>query len=367
MSEPWFVFSPCGTSLLTNSADSNERKLVNRFANYKMHAGIPADEANLLNALIERVREAMVTADDRYAATMSAELNAITKLYQGKPGNQQHFHQLLCTDTWLGEATAGMVADWLRKQGYTVDVKRQPDLQTADLQAFQLALSDLVRWCHETLPGYRQKPYRIIFNLTGGFKSVQGFLQTMAMFYADETIYVFETGRALLRIPRVPISMNAEDTVRNHLNIFRRLASGLEIADTPVIPETLLMQLDNKVTLSPWGDLVWEQTKDRIYAEQLYSPPSAKLRFGEKFQDTILNLPPERLVQVNKRIDQLARYLETNGQYNPHSLDFKKLRGHVALLSTHEMDAWSDQDAKRLFGHYEEEMFVLDRLAAALH
>jgi len=180
----------------------------------------------------------------------------------------------------------------------------------------------------------------------------------MAMFYADETVYVFETGQALLRIPRVPISMNAEDTVRRHLNIFRRLASGLEIADTLTIPETLLMQLDNKVTLSPWGDLVWEQTKDRIYAKQLYSPPSTKLRFGKKFQDNILKLPPERLVQVNERMDQLARYLETNGHYNPRSLDFKKLRGPVAPLSTHEMDAWSDQDAKRLFGHYEEDIFV---------
>jgi hypothetical protein len=30
-------------------------------------------------------------------------------------------------------------------------------------------------------------------------------------------------------------------------------------------------------------------------------------------------------------------------------------------------DAWSDGDAKRLFGHYEDEVFVLDRLGDALH
>ena len=34
---------------------------------------------------------------------------------------------------------------------------------------------------------------------------------------------------------------------------------------------------------------------------------------------------------------------------------------------THEMDAWADQDAKRIFGHFEEGCFVLDRLAKALH
>ncbi len=30
--------------------------------------------------------------------------------------------------------------------------------------------------------------------------------------------------------------------------------------------------------------------------------------------------------------------------------------------STNEMDAWSDRDAKRIYGHFEEDVFVIDRL-----
>ena len=63
-------------------------------------------------------------------------------------------------------------------------------------------------------------------------------------------------------------------------------------------------------------------------------------------------------------LDDLARYLET-GQ-DQRSFDFKPLKG-VPLPPTHEMDAWADQDAKRIFGHYEGQVFVLDRLDKALH
>ena len=39
------------------------------------------------------------------------------------------------------------------------------------------------------------------------------------------------------------------------------------------------------------------------------------------------------------------------------------------LPSTHELDAWADQDTRRLFGHFEEDgkVFVLDKLDKALH
>jgi len=362
MQKPWFVLSPCGTSLLTNAANDIERKLVSKYANHKSGSDIPAEETNRLSALIERVRGQMAGADHSHAAKASAELNAIIKLYQGEGSNPQHFHQLLCTDTWLGETTATLVAEWLRGKGFTANVKRQTDLQTADLQAFQLALSDLVQWCHETLPAYQQNRYRIIFNLTGGFKSVQGFLQTLAMFYANEAVYIFETGRELLRIPRLPITMNAEGVVRDHLQTFRRLALGLEDTLITGIPETLLLQIADEITLSAWGSLVWEQAKRQLYAEGLHPSPSAKLRFGKQFEKDVVALAKERCVIVNERIDQLVRCLEKNGKYNPPSLNFKAIEGGDYKGSTHECDAWADRDAKRIFGHFEGGVLVVDRI-----
>ena len=70
---------------------------------------------------------------------------------------------------------------------------------------------------------------------------------------------------------------------------------------------------------------------------------------------------------VNNRIDQLSKFLETNGEYKPPSLDFKALKGAGKPPSTHEVDAWNDRDAQRIFGHYESNIFSLDILDVGLH
>jgi putative CRISPR-associated protein (TIGR02619 family) len=362
--EKMFVLSPSGTSLLTNQANHDERKLVGKYANTKQLHQIPVEDQVILQALASRVEETIAQTDQTLAARLSAELNGIIKLYKGQWQRQLDYHVLLCTDTWLGETTAQLVGVWLRSQGLMVEVKRQDDLQTEDIERFQWALSELVGWCQEIVSGYRTAGYQVVFNLTGGFKSVQGFLQTLATFYADETIYIFETATELLRIPRLPVQMTAEDTVRQHLTSFRRLSMGLSVKEIASIPETLLMR-DHEI-FSPWGELVWEQTKPKLYGDRLYPSPGDRLRYGEKFAASVHNLPPDRMMLINKRIDQLVRHLET-GKSNVASLDFKQLKGNPCPPSTHEVDAWADQDAKRLFGHFEGATFVLDKLDRGLH
>jgi putative CRISPR-associated protein (TIGR02619 family) len=367
MSQPLFVLSPCGTSLLTNQVSDIERKLVSKYANTNQKNEIPAEDVQQLEDLIIRVTEKVKTADLQLATRMSAELNTIIKLYNGQIVKNSDYHLLICTDTWLGETTANFVASWLRDRGLITEVKRQVDLQTKDINTFQFALSEIVQLCEETIPGYKQSGYRIIFNLTGGFKSVQGFLQTLATFYADETVYVFETSTDLLRIPRLPVEMNAENTVRQHLEVFRRLAMGLSVDNIDGVPETLILKIYDTISFSPWGGLIWGKTKDKIYQDLLYPSPSARIKFGANFERSVKEILPDRLVLVNNRIDQLAKFLETNGQNNPSSLDFKPLVHNPRPPSTHELDAWSDRDAKRIFGHYEDNIFVLDVLDSGVH
>ncbi|TVQ60151.1 MAG: putative CRISPR-associated protein [Spirulina sp. DLM2.Bin59] len=362
-----FILSPCGTSLLNNQANNAERKLVNQYANTKQPEQISPEDKAQLQSLAERVKHKLVSADLDLASQMSAELNGIIKLYNGQISNSHDYHVLLCTDTWLGETTATFVSEWLKAKGHTVQINRQTDLQTKDINSFQIALSEIVTWCEENLTNYRNSGYKIIFNLTGGFKSVQGFLQTLATFYADETIYIFETSKDLLRIPRLPVEMAAEETVRQNLETFRRLSIELPISKKPNIPETLLINIDGQIGLSPWGDLVWKQTKRKIYSNSLHPSPSKQLTFGSKFEYSVKGISADRLILVNERIDQLSKNLETKGQYNPPSLDLKTLKGNPCPPSTHEIDAWADQDAKRIFGHYDNNCFVLDKLDRALH
>ncbi|NJM76603.1 MAG: putative CRISPR-associated protein [Acaryochloridaceae cyanobacterium RU_4_10] len=359
---PLFVLSPCGTSLLTNHATDNDRKLIGKYANTKEPDDIQYQDLKTLQNLTQTVRENLKDANFKQAAKLSAELNGIIKLCEGQFNTSQDYHLLLCTDTWLGHTTAIIVSDWLRNQGVSTEIKRQSDLQTKDLTAFQLALSDLVSWCAAMLPSYRNRGYHIVFNLTGGFKSVQGFLQTLSTFYADESIYIFETATDLLRIPRLPVEMAAENTVRQNFLTFRKLSLNLPVDNTAKIPETLLLKSDGMIDLSPWGDLVWEQTKDRLYREALHPSPYAKITFSSKFEQSLQGLQPDRLILLNTRIDQLVKFFETNKQNNPRSLDFKALKGNPCPPSTHEIDAWSDNGAYRIFAHYEGDRLILDKL-----
>jgi hypothetical protein len=178
---------------------------------------------------------------------------------------------------------------------------------------------------------------------------------------------VFESGQELLRLPKLPIALDVTAVVSDHLTVFRHLGNGMPLAaqELSEIPETLLMIDEDVATLSPWGEVVWQQAKRELYREALLDIWSPKVMFSEKFRDGVEELSSERVSLINERMDQLARCLETNQQYNPRSLDFKKL-ATPQQSATHEIDAWSDQDARRIFGHFEGQTFVVERLAPKL-
>jgi len=369
---PYYVLSPCGTSALTYGLGKDERALLTSFANSKNKDAIPSDERAKLLAIIESQKENLMKAKPAQAIEISAELRSIIGLYNGQvaspEGQPPDTHVLICTDTWLGEYAGVCVENWLKALGIKAQVERFSDLQTENLDAFQLALTDLVSWCDTHVPGYRNAGYRVIFNLTAGFKSIQGFLQTLAMFYADESVYIFEGSNTLLRIPRLPIRMDPDESIKKNLRAFRRLAIGLPITPEEInsIVEAFLMHIGNDVTLSTWGSLVWKQTRSYLYEQEVFSSPSGKIKFGANFEKSVRDLEPRRRAMVNDRIDDLAGYLEGGGA-NLRSLDFKPLKGNPLPPMTHEMDAWADQDAKRMFGYFENDVFVLDRLDKALH
>jgi len=367
----YFILSPCGTSLLTNQADQEERKVVFKYANVKEYEEIPRDDRAVIDGLIARVQEVVQQAGIKEAVRLSAELNGIINFYDGELPRTNDYHLLLSTDTYLGSVTANIVKQWLesRNEKFVVEVFRQKDLRTEDITSFQLALSDLVKHLSAVIPDFARKGYKVIFNLTGGFKSIQGFLQSIANFFADESVYIFETSSDLLRIPKLPLRLDALNIIRSNLTAFRRLALNLpvEAPDLQGIPETLLLKIDEEVTLSPWGALIWEDAKRELYGQEIFpSPDKEKLDFSKEFLKSVQGLPAERKALINERIDQMVRHLH-NPAYNPRSLDFKELKGKPFKQSTHEADAWSDLDARRIFGHFEGGKFVLDRLDKGLH
>ena len=364
-----FILSPCGTSLLTNFAkDGRQRSLIYKHANAKNKSEVPEADRAILSKVIEPLALTIETAGYEQAQVMSAELNSIIKFYGGVLPESNDFHLLLCSDTWLGEVTAGLVSKWILKTcpGMTVVIHRQEDLQTREMTTFQWALSDLVKKFYEELPQYKAAGYKIIFNLTGGFKAVQGFLQSIANFFADETVYIFEKSEMLMRIPRLPVKLEAVEIVERNLACFRNLAFGVPYKGDITIPETMILNMDDALELSAWGEMLWNEAKEQLYEKRLWpSPNSEKIRYGKGFEKSTGSIEQDRMLHVNNTIDKLNRFIH-DSKSNLKSLDFKPT-GREMAPSTHEIDAWADKDAKRIFLHKDGNgCYILDKLGKGL-
>lgn len=366
------IISTCGTSILTNNTTQEIRNLLNKYTNSTNSSEVANNDLNIINQHIQDRKAHIINNQNlQEIAKLSAELNGILRIYNFniREEEKKDFHMLICTGTYLGEKCAEIVKEWLEQQaGFSnVQICKIKDLKTDDIESFHFGISELVKFCDEILKGYKQKNYHIIFNLTGGFKSIQGIMLTIGMFYADECVYVFETGEHLLRIPKIPVELNIENTIKQNINLFRKLSLGISenIAEYANIGDNILfIRINNEIALSAWGELVWRNVKDKIYSEELLQEPISKIRFSESFKKQVNDLPKDRIRQINLQIDKLCRFITR--RENPDSLNFKPLRGNPQGNSTHEFYAWSDRDAKRIFCHYEGEEIVIDNLGEHL-
>ncbi len=362
------VYSPCGTSLLTNAAPEH-RKTIAKWANAR-DAKECGDDARTLQAVCERARQLAAKAAPQEIMTQSAELNGILRLYPDRLPRPQDAYILLATDTWLGEASARIVESWLRDHGARgVLCDRCKDLRTSSLEEFHLALTELVKRVEEETQRWRAAGYHVVFNLTGGFKSIQGFLQSISHVYADEAVYVFESAQELLRLPSLPVRLGLEDEVEKHLRTLARLELGLPVPreELEQLPSIFLIQVGDEYGLSPWGAVIWRKQRDALYARAIYPPPTERARFSHSFNQSVKGLTSDRVLVLNRQLEQLALFLESGA--NPTSLNFKRLQGPQGG-STHEFYAWSDKDARRVLCHFEpagaEQVLVLDRLVKHL-
>ncbi|MDR1367659.1 MAG: hypothetical protein LBJ76_02950, partial [Candidatus Accumulibacter sp.] len=159
------ILSTCGTSILTNGADEDLRKLFAQHANVRDSGVVPAQDRSRICAHIETRKRQFAQASHESARRDSAELNGILSFYGAGSfaENRRDIHYLLATDTLFGEVTAGIVKGWLDNHGFAdVRVERRPDLQTADCPLFKSALSDLVKWCAEVIAPQKTAHCRVV-------------------------------------------------------------------------------------------------------------------------------------------------------------------------------------------------------------
>ena len=344
-----FVLSTIGTSSLTNQINNNDpsgwRRLLRDAANYKMD-DLQLETKAVIDTLADRAFEQLVEDDVQINRRISAELNGIYGIYNGRlPQNSPDQHYLICTDTTQGQKTGELIKDFLVDQGLNAYIITPEGLSTQDTAAFTAGIKELIRWLEDNVPGQRDSGYRVIFNLVGGFKSLQGYMNTFGAFYADEVIYIFEAETAdLITIPRLPIQIDTA-VIQEHLTEFALMAAGKlyprrELSD---IPETLLEFLEEgddetDTGLSAWGTLIWNRTKADLLAEGLL--PFPRLRYARTFHnDFSRENDPKARLKLQETLAMVAYTLEKDGGHTSGliggSLNYEKLRGEAGKAGIH--------------------------------
>lgn len=367
---PDFILTTCGTSLLTNGADEEVRKLIGRTANLSDNE-VPSADRRALEEIATERRRRLAQGDIDNAAKMSAEINGLSVFYGHHftaEAKRRDVHYFLASDTYLGRLTRDLATDWMRAQGFEQVVPLDVGgLRTSSLADFRIATTELTERLDEIVRSQRAANLRCRFNLAGGFKSVNAYLQLLGALWADEVFFVFETSRELIRIPKLPLSLDIEGTVRAELAVFRRLAvlGSAKRADVGGLPDALVLVEGDSVGLSPWAEAALAPLRHQLYGEAIWHPWYGDVAFGPSFLSTTASLAPDRRRKVNERIDDLCRYAATGLPLA--RLDLKALKGGSIQGSTHEADAWADGSADRLFLHREGVRWVIDRLGPALH
>ena len=365
------IVSSVGTSLLSNlELQPSWRATLGAMANLRREE-LDAEQRDLLGSAELAARERLEHADAAEQQRASAELAVLVPLAAELRG-ERVLHWLVHSATEAGGCAARVLGDHLQREGAMVQLYGVEDLRTTCVDEFKLGMANLARWSTQTLPAHRARGDRVIFNVAGGFKTLSGYLQVLGMFHADETIYTFEGSRELLRVPRLPVRLVVDEEQAAALRRVRLSTRQLR-ADEVDLPESLLLTIDGEVGgLSAYGELVWDQAVDAgLYTERLLPSPHPRLRYADTLEPSIRGLAAGRLRELNRRIDQLYLYLDSDGGTNLRGLDVKQLQGTPVPGSTHEFDVWHDGATGRGFCHFEDEggvrVLVVDRVGAALH
>ncbi|PSF37384.1 CRISPR-associated protein [Aphanothece hegewaldii CCALA 016] len=280
---PRLVITTVGTSLLTNQI--NQRRDPNNWSSrLREMANVTQSTINqhhqdvndIIQKLKKRAEDKLDNGSTLDIREASAELNGIYGLYDDQlEQGKQDIHWLITTDTAQGQVAAEIVKDFLQKKNFSVDIYQPKNLSTASTQQFTQGIDDLLQWIDEIIRGYKDSGYTICFNLVGGFKALQGYANTIGMFYqAHEMIYIFESNLEVIKIPRLPIQV--DKSVIKPVQFAMMAANvGIDInlSELKNVPETLLFIVDKEVTLSNWGRLTWNSCKQEFLTGELLNFP----------------------------------------------------------------------------------------------
>ncbi|WP_066382183.1 hypothetical protein [Anabaena sp. CA = ATCC 33047] len=265
------IISTVGTSLLTNQIDieyeSSDYDSLRKTANCsteevdKYHE----DVATIIQTLKERAEEKL-NGDIDDIREASAELKGIYGIYnQDIDQGKEDTHLLITTDTAQGLIAAELIETFLKNQGLkNTSTYYTPGFSLNESATFAEGIANLFTYIQEVITSFKNNQYTICFNLVGSFKAIQGYFNTIGMFYADEIVYVFEGSDEIIRIPKLPVQVN-----KSSIEPYKVQLAMMEVGDVPKswqaaekLPYDWRLVDGQDMTLSTWGKLLWSQCSD---------------------------------------------------------------------------------------------------------
>lgn len=325
---PRLVISTVGTSILTNQinmrSESDWSDLLEARANDK---DIDNNEHILeaIEKLTGRAKKKLYSAPERKIIndeideirSASAELNGIYGLYERdlEPGKFDE-HLLITTDTKQGRISAQLIKEFLEIQGLTkTKIYIPSELSTATTSYFTKGIARLITELDRKIIENQSKT--ICFNLVGGFKALQGYMNTIGMFYADEIIYIFEgKNQELIKIPRLPIKVDITEVEPYKIQLaildVQIMPEAWEFAKN--VPQDWILKIDKQLFLSAWGQIIWNKCKQEIMTnEKLLNFSKLKVDYADSFKDDYKKTKsPKERIRLQEQIASLAGILASH-------------------------------------------------------
>jgi len=265
--------------------------------------------------LKERAEHELSSNDTEKIRKATAELNGIYGLYneqieQGIPDT----HLLVTTDTAQGRVAAEVVESFLKSKGLTnISTHDRSGLSTASSDIFVEGMAKLFPSIQETIKKWKKSKYTICFNLVGGFKALQGYFNTIGMFYADEIIYVFEGSNQLIKIPKLPVKVDVSEIKPYEVQLAMMDVGEISTSweEAQKVPKEWVFVIEPKMILSAWGELLWDQCKEELLSKE--KPlPFPKLEYHESFLNDYQAKPANEKIILQENLARAACLLKNH-------------------------------------------------------
>ena len=243
------ILCTVGTSLLTNR-DGRP------WGGWNPRGGAPLPAAN-------EVDQWLRTAD---IAAASAETNTLSKLDIAETDTLVLFH----SDTPEGRFCAERLQDFYESRLRETSLERIGKLGYGAAH-FTSGLKALVDAAIRKVHRAREQGMLTVFCATGGFKAEIAFLNLMGALLEIEVVYIHELHRELVRLPRLPLTWDAEFVAR-HKDFFRwidaepRNSAEVEswLRSRPELRPLVEDGGDGNTYLSAAGNLLYKVAEERL-------------------------------------------------------------------------------------------------------